>query len=200
MKIFSRIISVLFHPMLMPSLGLFLIFQAGTHLSYIPFEAKRIIFLTVFLSTCILPVSILPLLYQFRMIKSFNMETPRERLLPVFFTGFFYYLGFMLLKKMGISGIISNFILASLLAVFSAVVVTIFWKISLHMIGIGGVTGAIMAIGIRYNLDLAPWLTLLFLASGLTATARLHLGAHNPAQIYVGFMWGLLIVFSSVFM
>lgn len=85
--------------MLMPSLGLFLIFQAGTHLSYIPFEAKRIIFLTVFVSTCILPVSILPLLYQFRMIKSFNMETPRERLLPVFFTGFFYYLGFMLLKK-----------------------------------------------------------------------------------------------------
>lgn len=200
MKVFSKIISVLFHPMLMPTLGIFVIFQAGTHVSFLPFEAKRIIYITVFLTTCILPLSLLPLLLQFGAIKSFQMETPRERVLPVFFTGFFFYLGYLLLKKMGVSGIIGNFMLASLIAVLSAVVVTVFWKISLHTIGIGGVAGAVMALAFRYGMDLSLLVFLLLLASGITASARLYLGAHKPAQVYVGFLWGFLIVFSSVFM
>lgn len=200
MKIFSQIISVLFHPMLMPSLGIFMIFQAGTHVSFLPFEAKRIIYVTVFLTTCLLPLSLLPLLLQFGVIKNFQMESARERVLPVFFTGFFYYLGYLLLKKMGVSGIIGSFMLASLIAVLSAVVVTVFWKISLHTIGIGGVAGAVMALAFRFGIDLSLLIFLLFVASGLTASARLYLGAHKPAQVYAGFLWGFLIVFSSVFM
>jgi hypothetical protein len=200
MRLISNFISVLFHPMLMPTIGIFLIFQAGTHVSYISFEAKRIIYITVFLSTCILPLSILPLLYQFKAIQSFNMENARERILPVFLTGFFYYMGYMLLKKMGVPTILGNFMLASLLAVFSAVAVTMFWKISMHMIGIGGITGAILALALRFNLDLSIIIVLLLIFSGLTGTARLHLGAHSPAQIYIGYLGGLLIVFSSIFM
>ena len=200
MKIFSKIISFLFHPMLMPTLGIFMIFQAGTHVSFLPFEAKRIVYITVFLTTCILPLSLLPLLLQFGIIKSFQMETSRERVLPVFFTGFFYYLGYLLLKKMGLSGIIGSFMLASLIAVLSAVVVTTFWKISLHTIGIGGVTGAVMALAFRYGVDLSLLVFLLLVASGITASARLYLGSHKPSQVYVGFLWGFLIVFSSVFM
>ncbi len=186
--------------MLMPTLGVFVILQAGTHVSFLSFEAKRIIYITVFLTTCLLPLSLLPLLLQFGAIKSFQMETARERVLPVFFTGFFFYLGYLLLKKMGVSGIIGSFMLASLIAVLSAVVVTLFWKISLHTIGIGGVAGAVMALAFRYGMDLSLLIFLLLMASGITASARLYLGAHKPAQVYAGFLWGFLIVFSSVFM
>ncbi|GAO28380.1 hypothetical protein [Geofilum rubicundum] len=198
MKLFSKIVSILFHPMLMPTLGVFVIFQAGTHVSFMPFEAKRIIYITVFLTTCLLPLSLLPLLYQFGVIKSFQMESARERVLPVFFTGFFYYMGYLLLKKLGVSGVIGSFMLASLVAVLSAVVVTLFWKISLHTIGIGGVAGAVMALAFRFGIDLTLLIFLLFLASGITASARLYLGAHQPAQVYAGFLWGFLIVFASV--
>jgi hypothetical protein len=200
MKFFSKVVSYIFHPMLMPTLGVFVIFQADTHVSFMPFEAKRIIYITVFLTTCLLPLSLLPLLYQFGVIKSFQMETARERVLPVFFTGFFFYMGYLLLKKLGVSGVISNFMLASLIAVLSAVVVTLFWKISLHTIGIGGVAGAVMAMAFRYGIDLSLLIFILFLASGITASARLYLGDHQPAQVYAGFLWGFLIVFASVFM
>ncbi|TCO10848.1 PAP2 family protein [Natronoflexus pectinivorans] len=200
MKLASKIVSILFHPMLMPTIGIYLIFQAGTHVSYMSLDAKRIIYFTVFLSTAILPLSLLPLLYQFKLIKSFNMETSRERLFPVFFAGLFYYLGYALLKKMGVPGLIGNFMLVTLLALLLAVGITIFWKISMHMIGIGGVTGAVMALALRYGLDMSGWMVLLFLASGITATARLHLGAHTPAQVYAGFVLGWSVVFGSVLM
>lgn len=128
------------------------------------------------------------------------METARERLFPVFITGIFYFLGYILLKKMGVPPILGNFMLASLLALFLSVVITLFWKISMHMIAIGGVTGALLAIALRYNLDLMFWLFLLIVASGITASARLHQGAHNPAQVYIGYLLGLMVVFSSILM
>ncbi len=192
-------ISVVFHPMLMPILGIFLIFQAGTHISFLPLDAKRIIFFTVFLSTAILPLSLLPLLYQFKVIKSFNMHSARERTLPVFLTGFFFFLGYSLLKKMGVPAIIGNVILFAYLAVFAAVVITYFWKISIHMIGLGGVMGAIFAVSFNYGIDLSGWLTVLLIISSITASARLYLGSHNPAQVYAGFLLGFLAVSASVF-
>jgi len=199
MKIFSKVISILFHPMLMPTLGLFLIFQSGVDVSFLPFEAKRIVYIIVLLTTCILPLSILPVMLQFGVINSFQMNTGRERVIPVLFTGLFYYMGYVLLNRIGLSGIIGGFMLASLVALLLAVVVSFFWKISLHSIGIGGVVGAVMGIAFRYDIDLSVILLGALLASGLTASARLYLGAHRPAQVYAGFIWGFSVVFSSIF-
>lgn len=198
MKLLSQIISYLFHPMLMASLGIFLIFNSGTHIAFIPIEAKRVIYLTVILNTAILPLSTLPLLYQFGLIKSFQMESARERTLPVLLTCFFYFVCYMLLRRIGVTGIIISFMLATIIAIAGAGIITRFWKISIHTIGIGGVTGTIMALTYRYGVDLNGMLFLLFLCSGLVASARLYLGAHSPAQVYAGFIWGFAIVFSSV--
>lgn len=197
-KLLSQIFSVLFHPMLMPVLGIFLIFNLGSHLSFMPYEAKRAIYITVFLTTCILPISLLPLLYQFKAIKSFAMQTSRERLWPIIFTALFSYLGLLLLKKMGLSGVLQIFILSTLIALFAAGAITVFWKISLHMMGIGGVTGAILAMGLRYNLDVTLFLSLLILASGLTGSSRLYLGAHTPAQVYAGYFLGATVICGSL--
>ncbi len=197
-KLLSQIFSFLFHPMLMPVLGIFLIFNSGSHLSFMPYEAKRAIYITVFLTTCILPISLLPLLYQFKVIKSFHMRSSQERLWPIVFTALFNFLGLWLLKKMGLSGILQIFILGILVDLFFAAVITVFWKISLHMMGIGGVTGAILAVGLRYNLDITFFLSLLILASGLTGSSRLYLGAHTPAQIYVGYFLGAGVLFGTI--
>ena len=194
MRIVSLIISILFHPMLMPLLGIFLIFQSGTHISYMPFEAKRVIYIIVLITSCILPLSVLPLLYQLKIIKSFRMETARERFIPILLTAFFYYMGYLLLRKMGVPSMIDKFILATLIAIVSASAISYFWKISIHTVGIGGIMGALIALSLRYGIDMTIWTILLLIASALTASARLHLGDHNPLQVYAGYFCGLAIV------
>jgi len=82
MKLFSKILSFLFHPMLMPTLGIFFILNSGNHHAFLPFEIKRLVYIIVFTSTCLLPVSLLPLFLQIKLIKSFEMETARERVYP----------------------------------------------------------------------------------------------------------------------
>lgn len=126
------------------------------------------------------------------------MQTSRERLWPLVITALFNYLGLWLLKKMGLSGVLQIFILGTLIALFVAAVITVFWKISLHMMGIGGVTGVILALGLRYNLDITFLLGFLILASGLTGSSRLYLGAHTPAQIYVGYFLGVGVICGAV--
>ncbi len=198
MKLFSKIISFLFHPMLMPTLGVFLILNSGTHLSYMPFEIRRLVYIIVFVSSCLLPISLLPLFLQLKLIRSFNMKTARERVFPALSVAFFYLLGYFLLNRLNISQVLEMFVLTSVVAVLIAVGISRFWKISLHSIAVGGVTGALAALMLRSGADLFWIIALMIFISGLIAMARLYLNAHSPAQVYIGYAIGSLVVFAGI--
>ncbi len=197
MKIFSQIVSFVFHPMLMPTLGLFFILHAGTHVSYLPFEMRRLIYIIVFTSSCLLPVSLLPLFLQLKVINSFQMKTARERVWPLLFTGLFFLLGYFLLLRLKVPSLILAFLMASLLAVIIALAVSLYWKMSLHALAVGGVTAMLMGVALRFGVDLIVPVTFMLLVSGLVGTARLYLGAHNPAQIYAGYFTGFFVVLTG---
>ncbi|MFO8001493.1 MAG: PAP2 family protein [Marinilabilia sp.] len=198
MKLFSKILTFLFHPMLMPTLGIFFILNAGAQLFSIPLEAKRLVYIIVFVSSCLLPVSLLPLFLQVKLINSFRMETARERVYPVLSAGLFYFLGYLLLARLNVSPLIEVFVLASLVALLLAVAVSYFWKISIHTLAVGGVTGALFGLMLRFGMDLVPVVSVMLIISGLIAMARLYLNAHTPAQVYAGYAVGFLIVMSGV--
>lgn len=188
------VVSVLLHPMIMPVLGLFLFFNSGAHISFVPSNLRLIVYLIAFATACLLPLSILPLLLQFKLIRSFNMESHRERILPVFLTGAFYFAGYFLMLKLGLPLFIYQFVLGSLIALYISLVVSFWWKISLHLVGIGGVTGGVIALSFKMGLGITPALVVLFCLGGIAASARLYLGAHTPSQTMAGYLLGLLTV------
>ena len=192
--------SIIFHPMLMPLLGVFLIFHSGTHLSFLPFEFRRMVYLVVFASGCLLPLSMLPLLLQFKVINSLKMETNRERLIPVLFTGVFFYLGFVVLKQLHLPAFMLKFMIGSIASIFLALLISYWWKISLHLIGVGGVTGVVVALSLRAGLGITPALMGMIVVAALTATARLYLNAHTPAQTLAGFALGWVTVMGVALM
>jgi membrane-associated phospholipid phosphatase len=198
MRLASKVISFLFHPMLMATIGMYLILNIGPLSSILGADGKRLIYLIVFFSTAVLPVSLLPLFYQFGVIKSFQMESSRERVVPVMMTAFFYFLGYLLLKRLGVTGLIAGFMQATVIATIGAGLVSYYWKISMHTIGIGGLAAATYAMSIHYSVDLSWILALIFLLAGLVGSARLYLGAHKPSQVYAGFLWGFLIVLGAL--
>ena len=192
-KLMAKIISVILHPMFMPVYGMLILFNSGTFLSYLPGPAKRIVLIIIVVNTIILPLSVVPFYLTQKVIKSIHMDTSRERIIPLTMNSIFYYLGFYLLNRLQIPDLIKMYLLAS----FSVVVVTLFvslkWKISIHMIGIGGLTGAIISISWHLGVDMkAIWMGLI-LCSGLTGFARLELNKHTPAQVYSGFFTGFLV-------
>jgi len=194
----AKIISYLFNPLLMPSLGLLLIFNSGTYLSYIPFEAKKMIFLIVFAGTFVIPVSFIPIFIYFKIINNIEIESASQRIVPLAVTGVIYFCTFYMLRAIPIP-FINIFIFSTFICISLNAIIVSKWKISSHLIAIGGIAGLIISLSLRMNADVLNYLILIILVAGLLGYSRLKLNSHSPSQIYSGFFLGLIVVSMLMF-
>ena len=85
-------------------------------------------------------------------------------------------------------------LLGVVLIVVLSTIISKFWKISLHMLGIGGGTGVFL--GLQYLFGSLLNIVIVFLLlSGLLGASRIKEKAHNHSQVYVGFLIGVFIEF-----
>jgi membrane-associated phospholipid phosphatase len=194
---FAKIISYVFNPLLMPSLGIVIIFNSSSYLSDLPFDAKRMILLVVFTGTFIIPVCFLPFYYYFKVINEINIDIPSQRIIPFAITSFIYWLTFYVTRKIPVP-FLNQFILAATLAIVLNTIILFWWKISSHLIGIGGLTGLVLSMIVRFDSDVTAYLIVLLLVSGLLGFSRLKLNSHSPSQVYAGYLVGLLVVFCLI--
>ena len=190
----AKIVSVIFHPIFIPVYGILILFYiSGTFLSFLPGVVKRIVLIIIAVNTIILPLSVVPFLISQKVIKSIHMDSSRERIIPLIMNCMFYYLGFYLLNRLQVPDLIKMYVFASFSVVAVTLLVSLKWKISIHMMGIGGLTGAIISISWHLGVDMkAVWMGLI-LCGGLIGFARLELNTHTPAQVYSGFFIGLIV-------
>ena len=93
-------------------------------------------------------------------------------------------------------------VLAAGLTILIAYFLSFRYKISIHMIGIGGLAGVLFGLARILNADLLELILITVIVAGLLGTARLSLSAHQPGQVYSGFLIGFateylfLILFS----
>jgi membrane-associated phospholipid phosphatase len=67
------------------------------------------------------------------------------------------------------------------------------------MVGIGGFTGALIALSLLLKVNMQYYIIASVLVSGIIGYARLSLQAHSPKQIYIGWFTGLLVSFIILF-
>ena len=187
-------ISILFHPLLIPSIGFLFLFYSGFYFSMLSWDVKKFILLIVFFTTCLLPLLTIALL---SMNERFNkaMEKSTDRVLPLMFSAIYYYVGYYLLGRLPIFPVYKIFLISTILVIILLMIISLRWKISNHMASIGGLTGALIALSLRLELNTSLILAIIFFISGLIGTARLILKKHNPQQIYAGYALGFLVMF-----
>ncbi len=197
MKIVAKVISYLFHPLLMPTLGLWLLINTNPFLDFmIQGPVARALYIVVFISTFVFPVlSSLLLLFTGR-IKNLEMQSPEERRLPYLLTAIYYTVGYyMIVTKIPLPQEVSLMILGANLSVILTLIINMFRKISAHAVGISGLIGAFMGVGIASPLNIANILILLFLLAGIIGYARLKLESHKPIDLYLGYFLGFICEF-----
>jgi hypothetical protein len=192
----SKIITFVFHPLLMPTYGLILMFSSKTYLSFFPLNAKLIIFGIIFTGTFVFPMILMPFFIYKKYIKKLEMYTKKERILPLIVTFVSYYGTYYAISQLPLPVIFNKYLLASTLTVALSLIVTIYWKISLHLIGIGGLLALIASMSFKFTADFRLYFIAIILISGIIAFARLKLKSHSPIQIYTGFFAGFLVVFT----
>jgi len=193
-KTLAKIISIAFNPLVMPTYGLLILFATNTYFSLLPFEAKKAIFLTIFISTCLLPLAFIPLFMYQKLINNIDMEDKKERLIPYSVIAVLYFLSFFLMGQMGVPETILKVILGAGLLLITIILITFKWKISTHMAGIGGLAATLTAFSLILKANFLFFLIITLFVAGILGTARITLKLHSPLQIYAGFSLGALMI------
>lgn len=185
-------LSVVFQPLLMPSLVFGILFFGVPQASSIPETFKVRLFYLIVTSTLLIPMVLMVGLRWSGMIKSLHFEEKSDRRTPFILVTFFYLLTtYFLMGKTELDPILWQGMGVITCSVALLTGVTFFWKMSAHMTGIGGLLAVLGVLGIYFpSLGLAYLLVVALILGGLVASARLYLDAHSPAEIYAGLLVG----------
>ena len=188
---FAKIVSIVFHPLLMPTLGFFIILDSSMYLSSsINPLTTKITYATIFIFTCVLPFINVWFLVNKGYAKDIYLRTRKERKLPYLFSVVYYLILYYFLKPINLPPAIYLMVLGTTIAAIITLLINLRWKISAHMVGIGGVLGAVIGISERFMQNLNGTIIVLFLVAGMIGYARLKLEAHTSSQVYAGFATG----------
>lgn len=189
----AQIISVIFHPLLVPTYALLVLTNLHSHFFLsMPPVYKYMVTAFVFLITFVMPALILLILRKFNVIKSLEMPERQERVMPLIMVAVFFYLAYYLLKQSEQNTIITLFMIGATMLVLFCLIINYFTKISIHATSWGGFLGALLGFSLRFQVDLVVWISVVLLVAGMVGTARLLLKVHTPAQVYNGFLLGIL--------
>jgi len=158
-----------------------------------PYQIKWRITLLVFLMTFILPILNIYLLYKLKRIPSFLLSERGERGFPYFITSLFYFGLVYLLFDVNIWNTIKLFLFGGGVAILLTALINKWYKLSAHMVGLGGLLGVLISVSYLLKLDLTPLYIAVVVISGAVASARMYLGEHGYGELFVGFVLGLMV-------
>lgn len=142
----------------------------------------------------LIPLLSFPILKYFKLIEHVDMRHRQDRIIPLFITMLSIFLVFYLSRSMPYMEIVRQIYLVLVVWLSGFMLVTIRWKISMHLSAMGALCGFVFIFGVKYMADVSDLLLLFFLVSGLLGSSRLYLNCHTPAQVYLGFLYGFALV------
>lgn len=191
----AKAFSVIFHPLLIPAYTVLLWFNMDIYISLlIPYQFKVFIFGIVIITTILFPGLFIMMMVRRKIIGSLQMETKEERIYPMAITAIFFFLCYYMLKQLQISSFFSLFFIGTSFLVIISLMITFFYKISIHMVGLGGMMGAFTGMSLLMGINAVNLIIIILFIAGITATSRLILKAHEPLQVYSGFILGTAVM------
>ena len=189
----SKFISIILHPIFMPLLALYLTLEALPSVAFVISQYLNYIYSVVICCTIILPLLSIFFLMRKGRVSSLEMSNHKERSPPLFITVIWMSLGvFMLNNILLYAPILKAEILGAILIILFAAIISKFWKISLHLLAMGGVVGIFIALQLIEG-GVLHLLLIFILLSGILGVARIAQKAHNHTQVYLGFLLGVSI-------
>lgn len=196
---FFKIISYLFHPIVIPLLGTLLYYAISPKFS--PPEIKQGVIISMSILTIGIPIIFFFLLKSIGWISTtIFINNVSERKLPVLINMILLYIVLYRVIPRSYSIELYYFIVGLLGALLACLVlIYLKFKASMHLMGISGLITFLIGLSFHFEMNITLLIGTLVLLSGLIASARLYLKAHDSSELWMGFCLGIipqLITFS----
>lgn len=184
-------ISYIFHPLIMPLLGVVFYFSKTPR--FIPDPVMKAKVFSITILTLILPILLYFLLKTIRKVESLDLKTSKERIIPLILNVLILVL--ILNRVLPYDEIpeLYYFYLGILFSTLTCLFLAFLkFKASIHMIGSAGFFMFAIALSIHFKININGTIALMCVIIGAIATSRLHLKAHTNSELLIGFIVGLM--------
>ena len=141
--------------------------------------------------TIAIPLVIFLLLKNFGVVTNIHLKQVKERKLPLMIQCILLLLLVKFVFHPYEHLALYYFFMGVLFTTLTALILVFFrFKVSLHQMGIAGVSLFIMMLSIHFEINLLVWMALAFMANGWVASSRLHTKSHTNPELIIGFIIG----------
>jgi len=193
----ARALSSIFRPQYFPLVG-FLALFLFTYLSLLPLSFKALIMIIVLMGTLLLPRLTIRIWRQTNGLKLHHLRLREHRSFPYLVFLLFYAFTLHFLARFHLPFYMGGILVSSLMIQAACLLINIWWKISVHSAGAGGIIGAVVAFSLLFNFNPVWWLSLCIIIAGLVGSSRMLLRQHTLWQVLAGTFLGILLGFVGI--
>lgn len=195
-RLLAQLVSIIFHPLFINGyVAYYLVFMQPGFFDGMNEKAKAFVVIQVIINMVFFPAVAVFLLKATGFIKSVFLKTQKERIIPYITSSIFFFWMYLVFRNQSYIPIrLTAFVFSVFISASAALIANIYFKISMHAIGVGGLLGFFLNIIFRdssFGITL-PFMTVIFIC-GLVLTARLLISDHSVKDVYYGFFMGLLL-------
>lgn len=193
-RFFAHLFSYIFHPLFIPVYAAyFLMFIHPYLFAGFSSQQKYWLLLRIAYTMIFFPVITVLLLKGLGFIKSVFLITQQDRIIPYIACGIFFFWAYLVFRNQpNIPSILTAFTFAVFISSSAALMANIYFKISMHAIGMGGVLGLFLVIMQSNTMLMTLPLSIALLLTGLVCTSRLIISDHSAKEIYAGLLLGIV--------
>lgn len=192
LRTFAKIISYIFHPVLMPTLMMLVLYRLSP-VSFAGITNFGLLVIQIAVATLLFPVVSTLLIKAVGFIESIHMENPKDRIIPLIASMTFYFWINHVMDNLHAPLIVHTLTLGAFWGIIAIFMINIFFKISMHTVAAGGVLGIMLVLTVISPVNLVPAFFVTLFIAGLVGTARLILGAHHRNEVWLGYIVGVLV-------
>lgn len=186
----ARFLSAVFRPTYYPTVGT-IVMLCFTYLRLFPWPFKLWLLTLVCLFTYCLPALGTYIYRRIHGWSTLQLREHRKRAVPYIIYICCYLCLMHILASTHMPHFLTAIIGISLIIQSVCIVVNIWWKVSIHSAGTGGVIGALTGYAAIFGFNPVGWLSLAILVSGCVMSSRMLLRQHTLVQVLGGTLIGI---------
>lgn len=191
MKLFLKLGSIFFHPLLMPIMGTAIYFYITPRFVEQEMVIANLFALTII--TVIIPIVAFFLLKTLGQVESIYLRDVRERKFPLMIQCVLLLLIIKMVFNPYDNPELYFFFVGILFSAFASLVMVLFKiKISLHQIGVAGLLLFLVGLSAHFKINLLIPISFFLFVNGWVASSRLQANAHTYTELGLGFLIGAL--------
>ncbi len=182
--LFSLIISFVFHPMIISFAAFYLLLFGSEPVAANAFN----ILLVCFFFSNFIPISTVLILKKMGKISDLDASKKEQRIFPLMLGIIYSGIAFLILTYMNANPLVRGLMFCYMTNTIFIILITRYWKISIHAMGVGGPITALWIGGFQFPI---PAFFILIAVS----YSRVILKAHSILQVVVGSIAGLVLTY-----